>query len=66
MEGYPLVRPANKIKNTTTNMKNIGYRVMKKLLIFPDTDLSLVLMEQLREHLVISYTADYCNYCLRI
>ena len=72
MLGYKRLTPFNRIraldrvKNTTTNFKNLGYSIIKNLLIYPDTDLSLVLIESLRNHIVISYFTKFCNYCLKI
>ena len=39
---------------------------MKNTLITPDTDPGEIKIEALRNHIVISYVAGYCNHCLRL
>ena len=39
---------------------------MKNVLIYPDTDPDSMIAEKLREHVVVSYVARYCNHCLRL
>lgn len=39
---------------------------MINTLVTPDTDLGEIKIEALRDHIVISYVAGYCNHCLRM
>ena len=39
---------------------------MKNSLVFPDTDKQVLTKEFFRSHLVVSYVANYCNFCIRI
>jgi len=39
---------------------------MKNSLIYPHTDKKLIANEIFRNHILVSYEANYCNHCMRL
>ena len=56
----------DRIKYTNTNFINQGYYIMKGLLIYPNSNMEFLVKESLRDHVIVSYVARYCNHCLRL
>ena len=53
-------------KERKKTLKSLNYNQMRNSLITNSTNLNYVIKEEFRHSLVILYTAEFCNYCIRI